>query len=109
MSTYYHITTENALKSILKDGLKPDIGPLSAIMHEHDKRVYMFKDKNDMYGAIDNWLIDDLECIHGEDAAFCILAINVPDDFPITHGNVGYEFYSYETIPPEFITVEERL
>lgn len=107
VSTYYHITTEKSIDSILKNGLIPHIGPLSESAHETDKRIYLFSNENDMHNAIDNWLIDDLENIYGEDAVFCILEVAVPDDFPITNKDVPYEYYSYRAIPPQYITLKE--
>ena len=38
-----------------------------------------------------------------------ILIINLPTNFPIYEGEVGYEVYSYDTINPKYILAVSKL
>lgn len=107
--TCYHVTTKHAANAILKEGLKPSIGPLSKASDEQNMRVYMFPNKDAMLNAVNNWLIESLEWIYGEDAEFCILKIQLPENFPVQQGGAEYEICSNQLIPPEFITIEDWL
>lgn len=44
----YHLTSKRNLSSILKNGLIPKIGPRSKFIGENKKRIYFFKDIDDI-------------------------------------------------------------
>ncbi len=104
MKTYYHVTKMAYLDSILRHGLIPFIGPLSKSCGEDVSRIYLFPDLQSMETALSAWLGDALNEEYGETTKFCSLKITLPDDFPIQTGCVPYESYSYDVIPPNFIT-----
>lgn len=107
MKILYHLTTADAVPQILKVGLKPRIGKISKLCRETQERIYFFPTLRDFQNAADNWLIDTFENEYGEGIKLCLLEIKVPDIFPILKGNVDYEAYSYQNIPPEYIKVKQ--
>lgn len=52
----YHVTTQEAINSIQKEGLCPRIGPRSTLVNEPYPRVYFFINQQDAEDAISNWL-----------------------------------------------------
>ncbi len=103
MKTYYHVTKTDHLNSILRYGLIPFTGPLSRSCNETESRVYLFPDLQTMETALSSWLGKELNDTYGPDTNFCSLKITLPDNFPITSGEVPYEAYSYNVIPPDYI------
>lgn len=101
--TYYHVTLYDNLKSIIKDGLIPKIGPLSKLNNENIPRIYLFSDYNSMEDAMMNWLGDNLENIYGENKTYSYLEIKLPNDFDLIENNADYEVCTSERIPPDYI------
>lgn len=67
----FHVTTLSCLDSILKEGLRPAIGPRSIELNESVARVYFFPTREAVETALLNWLGDSLE---GEDIAILEVA-----------------------------------
>jgi len=99
MKTFYHVTKTENLKKIFKEGLIPKIGELSQIANERIERIYLFPNEFDMCIALMSWFGECFE----EDEELSSLKIELPNDFPIEEGEVEYEAYSYEIIPPQYI------
>lgn len=110
MKTYYHVTTENTIHDILQYGLIPKIGKLAQSCNETKERIYLFADKNSLENAINNWLIDSLEEIYGDNITIYILEITLPDSFPIYNNkNIAYEVYAHDRISPSFIKILQTI
>ena len=100
MKTYYHVTLKENYDKIMVEGLIPQIGERANDYGEDIERIYLFPSEDDMNTALSSWLG---ECFD-EDVELCSLLITLPDNFPITDGEVEYEAYSYEKIEPKYIT-----
>ena len=92
-----HVTNADAIESILKDGLIPQIGPLSAQIETYPG-VFMFPSWDDMMDA--NWLFDDAWPHESEPALLCVNVEGLSLD-----SEAGYEFVSREVIHSSRITV----
>lgn len=103
MKKYYHVTLKDNLESIMNYGLVPMLGKLSQMCDEHLHRIYLFNNMNDMEIALQSWLGEAINEEFGENVMCCSLEIVLPDDFPISEGDVEYESYSYITIPSQYI------
>lgn len=103
MKQYYHVTLTKNLKSILENGLIPTLGELAQLCDETETKIYLFPSLTDMETALSSWLGEAINNQYGEDIKCCSLEITLPDEFPITNGDVEYEAYSYLTIPPQYI------
>ena len=104
MKTFYHVTLLNNLNSIMTSGLIPHIGHLATLCDETKSRVYLFPTQEDMETALSSWLGEAIEAEFGEKVECCSLKIQLPDNFPITEGDVEYECYCEYVIPPKYIT-----
>ena len=97
---YYHVTLTKNVASIMKTGLKPMVGD-RAQQIEGKPAVFLFKTIDDMEDAILNWLGDEFD----EDESLTLLKVNLPPNFPVNHDkSVGYEYFTFKTIPPEYLT-----
>ena len=47
MNTFYHLTTEEKLEKILKEGIRPQLGDKSSLVHEKEPAIYLCK-KDDL-------------------------------------------------------------
>ena len=90
MAKYYHLTTKDKVKNILKKGLKPSIGEKSKIAGETEPAIYL-SDKD----SIAYWAI-----ILGYDT---ILEVDCEVDRDFNYG-LYKEYLSYNSIPPERIS-----
>lgn len=104
MKTFYHVTLKENYEKIKNEGLVPSIGTLSQLAEENVARVYLFPSLEDMENALLNWLGEQINDEYGEDVECCSLKIDLPDTFPISFGEIEYEVYSYDTIPPQYIS-----
>ena len=104
MRTVYHVTLKDNLIDIFENGLIPKIGELSAKAEEPIERIYLFPNIDDMNTALANWFGEVLEETFGEYVNCCSLKIELPDNFPLSEGEVEYECYSYIPIPPKYIS-----
>ena len=95
--TAWHVTTEKALKAILKEGIVPNLGPRSAEAGEKDPLVYLFPDSESCENAVTNWLGEAFD----EHEKIC--AIEVDLHGLIFERNVGFEITLREAVPPSRI------
>ena len=93
---FWHVTTVDALPSILQDGLQPQIGPRSEELGESVAQVYMFGSREDMDNALSNWLGESLE-----DEELAIIAIARKDAPSATHQEGQFEWLSTQAIGQE--------
>lgn len=98
----YHVTLMNNLVSILDSGLIPQIGENSKELGETEDRVYAFIDKDSTENALLNWLGELYEEV---DEDLVILEIDDSHfDFILdSNGDVFFECYAYNKIPPSAI------
>lgn len=104
----YHVSLKSNLKSIMENGLIPQIGERSIEIGEKEKAVYLFPTIHDMECALGQWLGDWYNDEYGEDIPLMSLEINLPNNFPIEDGEVEYEKICKCTIPPEYIKYLKR-
>lgn len=99
----YHVTLMSNLVSILDSGLIPQIGENSKELGETEDRVYAFIDKDSTENALLNWLGELYEEV---DEDLVILEIDDSHfDFILdSNGDVFFECYAYNKIPPSAIT-----
>lgn len=97
--TLYHITTVDVLPSILKNGLKPMIGPNSDFNHEPESCIYCCDQKSIPY-----WLVL-LTKTHGRDLSniklVTIKEANNLDEIPSVnyYGKIYAEYMYHKPIP----------
>jgi hypothetical protein len=92
-----HVTSADAIESILKNGLLPSIGPLSKKL-EKSPGIFMFPSWDDMMDA--NWLFDESWPHASEPALLCVNTEGM-----YFSGAIGYEVVFREKIDPDRITV----
>ena len=102
---YFHVTETKSLKSILKKGLKPQMGPRSLAIGEDQPKIYLFSKIEELDNALMNWLGEEFE--DGWDLA--ILQVDLPETFPVDtaiddNGVPMWESTSSQPIEPKFIT-----
>jgi hypothetical protein len=95
--TYYHVTPERNLVSILKHGLMPQVGPRSREQGESGPALYAFPTYQHCEDAMMGWLGDAL----GDDRVV-ILAIQ-PTCMP-EPSSAGFEVLFTEPVPASAIT-----
>lgn len=98
MRTCYHVTTKDALLSIMEQGLIPQCGERSSDIGEPVPRIYLFPTVNDMETALMSWFGE----LFDDDTELVILEVTVPADL-LVEGEVEYECYCYQNIPAECI------
>jgi hypothetical protein len=96
----YHTTLVSNLESIMENGLIPQVGERSKKLKE-DPAVFLFPTYEDCIDALGNWLGEEFDAIEPYQEVIT-LEINLPDNFPLEE-SVGYEKFSKQTIPPQFI------
>lgn len=92
-----HVTNADAIESILKNGLTPQIGPLSRQI-ESKPGVFMFPSWDDMVDA--NWLFDEAWPHASEPALLCVNTEGL-----VLDSEAGYEVVTREWIDPKRIAV----
>lgn len=102
LPTYYHVTLLKNVPSIRQNGLTPQVGERAASCDEKEPAIYLFLNKEDMEGALQNWLGEQFD----EDADLAILELRLPlsyeGDF-INDINVGYEARCISAVPEDYI------
>ena len=105
--TVYHVTPEENLPSIRKNGLVPQIGPNSKEVGETTKAVHVFLDHDSLVDAMMNWESMDW---HDEDQPeLSLLTLHVPLSMlstPFNKGVVSSQGAAeiHQTVPPGMIT-----
>ena len=96
----FHVCGHDALVSILRHGLVPDIGPRSASVKEPDNAIYMFYSSEAAEDGVSTWLGDEFD----DNVALCLLKVKIREQRLKMDGD-SYEFICYDKIPPEDIEV----
>lgn len=52
----YHVTTSEALKSIRREGLLPQVGERSQSAGDQEAKIYLFRSRRDTENALMNWM-----------------------------------------------------
>jgi len=100
MPRYYHVTPFDNLKSILAEGLKPQIGERSSLGGELEPAIYLFESLKAVEHAMMNWLG---EC-YGEDEQVSLLAIDFLESKQ-ANPDVEFEIVISEAIPLSLISI----
>ncbi len=97
-SSFYHITSEHNIDSILHNGLSPVLGPRTKLLND-TKAIYLFPDLISAEDSM-NWLADYFD----DDERLVLLKINT-DGLRInkTHDS---EYYTFDDINPNRISIE---
>lgn len=100
--TFYHITLESNLDSILKNGLTPQIGVNSSLIGETHSQIYLFNSLSELTEALGNWLGELYN--EGDRLSIFKIVLDLSDTHlifqdPQTH----YESYYRGVITPDMI------
>lgn len=94
-----HVTTANALDSILREGLQPRLGPNSTSIGEPSPGIWLFPAWGAMEGA--EWLYESFP----QDEQIALLMVDL-DGLDIEHDDgIGYEVCVRCPIAPDRVTV----
>jgi hypothetical protein len=104
-SIVYHVTPTKNVKSIMRDGLRPQVGNRSSKITGEDNGIFVFNSKNDAEDAIMNWLGDEF----GEDAELTLLAIDAEGLEQHMSTGAGYETIMDVGIEPSRIRVTQDI
>lgn len=106
---FYHVTRKANLDAITKEGLTPNIGPLSTLIDEQHKRIYLFESSEAVEDALGGWFGEAIEETFGEDEPLCLLAIPsryVVDPKPtFEEDDISFEWYTEHGIEPRNIAL----
>lgn len=100
MPLYLHLTPACNVPSILKQGLRPTVGPRSTLAGEQVACWYAFADLESMQNALMNWLGEAFE----ETQALALLAID-GTGLELLEESVGYEVRGVQVVPPSALAV----
>ena len=101
-TNYFHVTTPDAWKKIQKEGLIPQIGERSQMVGEAFPAVFLFESEQAMHDALGSWLGAEFE----GDEPLVALEVKPPAGMFLDEGvSCPWEVRSYDSIPPEFITL----
>ncbi len=103
--TYYHISPSSNRRSILKNGLIPQIGNNSESLGEIEDGIYLFPSMDDLENALSNWLG---ELYDDDEIELDIFEVTLPENFPL-ESDVEYEVRSLTQIPPKYISYRESV
>lgn len=95
---FYHVTPRANLPAILREGLKPQCGPRSALCGETAPAVFVFCNQTALDDALTNWLGEAFD----EDEALVILEIDAEGLF-MQNSSAAYERLVITPIPPNRI------
>lgn len=95
----YHVTKQENVIDILRDGLIPQIGCYATEMEEKTSAVWLFPSIVDAEEMAPVWL----EPFYGEELTY--LEVTLQDDYPVQYSGSDYEVYVTEKIPPENIRI----
>lgn len=92
----YHVTTLQAVSSIIENGLVPTIGPRSAKLNEPRAAIYLFPTLEHVEEALSNWLGDEFD----DEDELAVIEIDREAVVPDTE----FEVIVYDAICPSEIT-----
>jgi len=108
-SLFYHVTRQANLQSIKVEGLTPRIGPLSTLIDEQYKRIYLFDSMESVENALLNWFGEAVEEVFGEDEPFALLAIParyvVEPQPTFEEDETSFEWYTEHRVKPSHIAL----
>lgn len=96
----FHVTPTRNMESIFREGLRPQIGPRSALLGERKEMVYFFSTMLAVEDALSNWLGEALD---NEPGAISVLAVEC-SELHLVRG-AGYELACPHLVPPENISL----
>lgn len=95
----YHVTTESALSSILKQGIVPAIGPRSLMLGETQPAIYFFSKDTEVEDGLVNWINNAFS----EEEILYVLECNL-EGLDITSQENQFELVCRQAIAPSLIT-----
>ena len=101
MRTLFHVTPISNVKSILKDGLLPQLGERSQQVEDEKEGVFMFSNYESCEHALCNWLGEEFEELEEE---LITLKIELANEFPLEQ-ETEWEMISRKTIDPKYISL----
>lgn len=96
----FHVTPTRNIESIFREGLRPQIGPRSALRGEPKEMVYFFSTMLAVEDALSNWLGEALD---NEPGAISVLAVECSELHLVA--GAGYELACLHLVPPESISL----
>lgn len=87
------------MKSILNEGLLPQIGANSEWMYEEEDAVFLFKSLEDMKEGLKGWM----NLIFEKEWELVSFQIDLPNNFPLMATSNTWEMKSLVLIPPMYI------
>lgn len=104
-SVAYHVTPTRNLRSIMKNGLRPQIGDRSSQLDGEVEGIFLFPSLGDVEAAVSSWLGDEFD----EDEELSLLAVDITGlENNIVQG-ADYETIVNTTISPDRIKVDDSL
>ena len=104
-SVAYHVTPTRNLRSIMKNGLRPQIGDRSSQLDGEVEGIFLFPSLGDVEAAVSSWLGDEFD----EDEELSLLAVDITGlEDNIVQG-ADYETIVNTTISPDRIKVDDSL
>lgn len=104
-SIAYHVTPTRNLRSIMKNGLRPQIGDRSSQLDGEVEGIFLFPSLSDVEAAVSSWLGDEFD----EDEELSLLAVDITGlEDNIVQG-ADYETIVNTTISPDRIKVDDSL
>ena len=104
-SVAYHVTPTRNLRSIMKNGLRPQIGDRSGQLDGEVEGIFLFPSLGDVEAAVSSWLGDEFD----EDDELSLLAVDITGlEDNIVQG-ADYETIVNTTISPDRIKVDNSL
>jgi hypothetical protein len=104
-SVAYHVTPTRNLRSIMKNGLHPQIGDRSRQLDGEVEGVFLFPSLSDVEAAVSSWLGDEFD----EDEELSLLAVDITGlEDNIVQG-ADYETIVNTPISPDRIKVDDSL
>lgn len=103
-TTAYHVTTRENLNSILKEGLKPSVGPRSEKLDESNA-IFVFDSRTSAEDGVGNWLGEEFD----DDEELILLEVDARglDLSPSFDDDESFEWTSSGEIPADRISVVE--
>lgn len=104
-SIAYHVTPTRNLRSIMKNGLRPQIGDRSSQLDGEVEGIFLFPSLSDVEAAVSSWLGDEFD----EDEELSLLAVDITGlENNIVQG-ADYETIVNTVISPDRIKVDDSL
>jgi len=97
----YHVTPTSNLDSIMKAGLRPQVGARSSKIQGEQSAIYCFPDKASLEDAMMNWLGDEFD----EDEELAIIEIDTRNLTGEYTPNAEFEIAITSLVPPNRIKV----